>query len=59
MMEPLSGEGRFVMTRRTFLGLLGCMVAGLATGGGTQAGRPKLPNIVYILADDMGFGERA
>lgn len=47
------------MTRRTFLGLLGCMVAGLATGGGTQAGRPKLPNIVYILADDMGFGERA
>lgn len=45
------------MTRRAFLGLLGCTVAGLATGNGTQAKLPKLPNIVYILADDMGWGD--
>lgn len=43
------------MRRRAFLGMLGCSVAGLAFGG-AAAGR-KLPNIVYVLADDMGWGD--
>lgn len=43
------------MKRRAFLGLLGCTVAGLALG--EAPARRRLPNIVYILADDMGWGD--
>lgn len=33
------------------------LLAGLLTGTGIATGRQKLPNIVFILADDMGYGD--
>lgn len=41
------------MDRRTFLGALGAGAAGLLAGG-ANADSAKRPNIVFILADDMG-----
>ncbi len=41
------------MDRRTFLGVLGAGAAGMLAGG-ANADSAKLPNIVFILADDMG-----
>lgn len=42
-------------TRRQFLPLAAAGAAGLAMAAGRR--RPRLPNVVYILADDLGFGD--
>lgn len=40
--------------RRDFMGMLGWSVAGLMAGSAAWAQRKPLPNIVFILADDLG-----
>jgi len=37
--------------------LLLLMVAGLMTVGSTHAAASRLPNILLILADDLGYGD--
>jgi len=48
-------------TRRTFLRALGAGAAGLAAAGrsapSAETSVPDKPNIVFILADDMGYGD--
>lgn len=53
----MSGNGT---TRREFLRAAGLGAASLAVPGVVNCGiggRERLPNIVYILADDMGYGD--
>ena len=46
------------MKRRTFLRALGHTGAAALAGGGLScASAEKSPNIIYILADDLGYGE--
>lgn len=42
------------MNRRTFIGALGAGAAGLAVAGAAWGKPRKLPNFVFILADDLG-----
>lgn len=43
------------MQRRDFLKTVAASVPSLAQGA--QKSQPKLPNIVFILADDIGYGD--
>jgi arylsulfatase len=46
------------MKRRTFLRFMGHTGAAAMAGGAMScAGKDRQPNIIYILADDLGFGE--
>ena len=48
------------MNRRNFITSIGLAGAGLAfsrCSSLTQDNKNPLPNIVYILADDMGYGD--
>ena len=47
------------MNRRNFLKMTGLGVAGMSIAGWgrTAESREKLPNIVYILCDDLGYGD--
>ena len=46
------------MKRRTFLHFMGHTGAAAVAGGALScAGKDRQPNIIYILADDLGYGE--
>lgn len=50
--------GRFVVNRRTFIGGAATAIAAAAgRGSAATAPIPSRPNILFILADDMGWGD--
>lgn len=44
-------------TRRAFLGMAGAAALAAARRGATASAAAKPPNIIFILADDMGYGD--
>ena len=45
------------MTRRTWLGLLASFAAVTVVATPADAQQPKKPNIVFMLMDNLGYGE--
>ncbi len=47
----------FIMNKSLYFSLFGTVAVGGFTGCGSDTAKPKLPNIVVILADDIGYGD--